>query len=226
MQRRKADATTIGQASIVEQQQSQDPRSVQLPPTPARPRGKRNSRNLPALVFFVFLLLLGIISILSPSSVERAEQDAAASAKELLREALAAEGQMEDFFHRQRLPPQRSLNVEDVAAGKQMTLDATEAMKRQPSKWVDGEKKLKIKLKELAELQKAGKELGVPVLTRWLGEDFPAWVPEGGDKDEWETKRKERYAAMAAEELVWRARTGEYLEKKADAKSKVSHETA
>jgi hypothetical protein len=177
-------------------------------------------------VFVVVLFMLGIMSILHPSAVERAEQDAADSAKELLREALVAEGQVEDFFNRQRLPPQRSLNVEDVAAGKKISMDATDAMKRQPSKWVDGEKKLKIKLKELEELQKSGKELGVPVLTRWLGEDFPAWVPEGGDKDEWEKKRKEKYAAMAEEEVLWRARTSEYFERNADGKPDVAHETA
>ena len=232
MQRRKAEAAsataaTTSHLSIGEQQQqSQDPRSV-VPPTTTRgrPRGKRNRSSLP-IVFVLIVVSVGLISILSPSTVEKAERDAADSAKEILKEAYVAEQQVEQYFHLQQLPPKRKVDLEDVTDGKQRSLDATEAMMRQPSSWVDGEKKLKLKLKELVEIQKAGKELGVPVLTRWLGNDFPAWVSEGMDKDAWEDKRKEKYAAMAKEEVLWRTKTQQYLEKAGDVTPEISHKTA
>ena len=238
MQRRKAEASatpaTTGHLSIAEQQQqqqqqqqlqSQDPRlAIPATTTRVRPRVKRSSNSLFSILVFI-VLLVGLISILSPSTVEKAEREAADSAKEILNEAYVAEQQMEHFFHRQ-LPPLQKVDVEDVAAGKQRSLDATDAMKRQPSKWVEGEKKLKLKLKGLVELQKEGKELGVPVLTRWLGDDFPAWVSEGMDKDAWESKRKERYAAMAGEEVLWRTKTRQFLEKNGDFEQEVAQEIA
>lgn len=80
---------------------------------------------------------------------------------------------------------------------------ATERMLQQSSKWVDGEKKLKSKLKELAVLQSQGKELGVPVATRWLGDDIPAWAGEGVDVEQWRKKVDARYAEMRKEEENW-----------------------
>jgi len=81
---------------------------------------------------------------------------------------------------------------------------ASERMAQQESKWVDGEKRLKQELKKLVALQQQGKELGVPVLTRWVGDDIPAWAGEGVDKDEWNAKVKARYDEMREEENRWR----------------------
>jgi hypothetical protein len=88
---------------------------------------------------------------------------------------------------------------------------ATQRMMQQESKWVDGEKKLKVKLKVLAERQKEGKDIGVPVLTRYLGEDIPAWPQEGMSKEEWQKKVDLKYAEMAEEEVVWKARVAAQL---------------
>lgn len=72
------------------------------------------------------------------------------------------------------------------------------------SKWVDGEKKLKAELKKLVELQKEGKEIGVPVLTRWLGDDIPAWAGTGVDVNEWNEKVSAAYTKMREEEEQWK----------------------
>lgn len=77
-------------------------------------------------------------------------------------------------------------------------------MELQSSTWVDGEKKLKKKLQVLYERQLKGEMLGVPVLTRWLGEDVPAWLEPGMDEEEWKRTVDRKYAEMAAEEEQWK----------------------
>ena len=74
------------------------------------------------------------------------------------------------------------------------------------SPWVEGEQRLKRELQKLVALQEQGKELGVPVLTRWLGEDIPAWAGEGVDRNEWDAKVQARYAEMRQDEERWRER--------------------
>jgi hypothetical protein len=131
-----------------------------------------------------------------------------------------SEKEMEHYNHHRQLPPRSedtsSFSKSDITISKkQHQIDANEAMKRQPSSWVDGEKKLKAKLKVLMARQQQGMDLGVPILTRWLGEDVPAWISEEGKaREEWEKIRKERYAAMAQEELEWRASIRQSLDKK------------
>lgn len=91
---------------------------------------------------------------------------------------------------------------------------ASSKMLKQDSKWVDGEKKLKLKLKELAKRQAQGLDIGVPVLTRYLGEDIPAWPDGTISKEDWEAKVKAKYAEMRKEEDEWRAKVGAILKTK------------
>ena len=148
-----------------------------------------------------------MVSFMSPSTVKKAEEEAVETTKEVLHNAYVAEQQMEDWFHHQQKPP-----IPEAPEDRQASLDATEAMKRQPSSWVDGEKKLKQMLKPLVERQRQGKDVGVPILTRYLGEDFPAWVPEGGNVEEWTKKRDAKYDEMRKEEEKWKSQVRKYLE--------------
>jgi hypothetical protein len=100
-----------------------------------------------------------------------------------------------------------------VVEDRRMSKEATEAMARQPSSWVDGEKKLKQKLKVLYERQQKGLELGVPILTRYVGEDIPAWVGPGVDEKEWRAKVDAKYEEMKEEEKKWIEEMKKIIEK-------------
>jgi hypothetical protein len=64
---------------------------------------------------------------------------------------------------------------------RRTTEEATAAMLKHPSKFVDEEKKLKRELEKLVVFQQQGKCLSVPVLTRWQGDTKPVWTcPEVG----------------------------------------------
>ena len=89
--------------------------------------------------------------------------------------------------------------------------DATKKMHEQESRWVDGEKALKEQLKKLAVLQSQGKEMGVPALTRYLGENFPAWAGEGVDRAKWEARRDAKYAEMRAAEDEWNRKIADII---------------
>jgi hypothetical protein len=91
---------------------------------------------------------------------------------------------------------------------------ATARMEAQSSKWVDGEKALKKKLQVLYDMQQKGENLGVPVLTRFLGEDFPAWVEPGMDAEEWKSKVDAKYVEMRAEEEVWKKEMQKLIEQR------------
>lgn len=80
--------------------------------------------------------------------------------------------------------------------------------------WVEGERKLKRALRELAARQARGLDIGVPVLTRWVGDDVPAW-PHGemADTATWKAAVEARYAAMRRDEEAWRTRMTEYLQR-------------
>eukprot|EP00980_Cylindrotheca_fusiformis_P014498 scaffold3875_cov123-Cylindrotheca_fusiformis.AAC.18 len=112
-----------------------------------------------------------------------------------------AEHKVQDWFHQQQQhPPIEGANPSDRSASDA----ATARMMAQSSKWVDGEKALKRQLKKLLEQQEKGENLGVPVLTRYLGEDFPAWVTPDMDEEQWKQKVAEKYQEMAKEEEAWK----------------------
>jgi hypothetical protein len=85
-------------------------------------------------------------------------------------------------------------------------------MRQQSSKWVDDEKKLKQALQVLVERQARGLDLGVPVLTRYLGAQIPAFYSKDDASlnqgiatvEEWNTLVQEKYTEMRNEEIRWR----------------------
>jgi len=159
--------------------------------SPSVRRGKkRGSEHQPAYVIIAVLGLLFLLWRLFPARVLQVEQEA----EYLAQKAIQAEQQVVDNLRHQQLPPRTSE-------------EATAAMLAQSSTWVDGEKKLKQKLKVLSEMQqKEGKLLGVPVLTRYLGEDVPAWVTPDMDEAAWKTTVEQKYADMRKEEEEWQQR--------------------
>jgi len=73
----------------------------------------------------------------------------------------------------ERLPP-RPVDGE----GKSLSKEASAAMLRAASTWVDGEKALKKGLVKLMENQRKGIDVGVDHLTRWMGDGVPLWTPK------------------------------------------------
>ncbi|MGK3735423.1 MAG: hypothetical protein ACI90V_002263 [Bacillariaceae sp.] len=108
----------------------------------------------------------------------------------------------------QNRPNRDTSNTDTISAGisnRASSDAATARMEAQSSRWVDGEKALKKKLQVLYDRQSNGKDLGVPVLTRYLGEDIPAWItPDIMDKDEWKKKVEDKYEEMRKEEEEWK----------------------
>lgn len=131
------------------------------------------------------------------------------------------EKEVEDLFyggvsHDQKAPiPEKNhadFSEEHHASNEQKKKAAGDRMLKQESTWVEGEKKLKKALKVLMEQQKNGKNLGVPVLTRWLGDDIPVWAPEGKEK-EWQAKVDAKYEEMKQEEIAWKENMLKIIEK-------------
>ena len=157
------------------------------------------------VILFLALCLIAISSwYVSPSTVSKLEDEAVAFG----RKALEAE---QAFLHphgqqKQQNPPDQLGRDTNYETGNDNFESATARMLAQDSTWVDGEKKLKAKLRELADRQQKGLDLGVPVLTRYLGEDIPAWVGEGVDEAEWRKQVDAKYAEMRQEEEEWKKR--------------------
>lgn len=204
MQRRKVDFNTAtGSVSGVNNNGSAI--------SPSKTSGKRARKNttkgmtlgnVVLGILIVASLLIGAATFFFPTQVETVEMTTAKKTKDFVHNAL----EMEKHLF------QGNNNAEEKPM-MQQPLDATAEMEKQPSSWVEGEKKLKQKLKVLFERQKEGKDLGVPVLTRWLGEDIPAWPGEGVDVKEWKKQVDAKYKEMAETEQKWRAEMKKFDER-------------
>ena len=155
------------------------------------------------------IMMVGIVvSVLYPKQLREAEEV-------LAKDVALAEHEMEGWMNSHGHGVGASAGGSSAVAGSgasAVEIDATEAMRSQPSSWVESEKKLKAQLKVLVERQKEGKDLGAPILTRYLGEDFKAWVSKGEDQEAWEKARDAKYAEMKAQEDKWKAKVRKYME--------------
>ena len=204
MQRRKVDLP----GSSKDHGRSGSNSSSQFSRKPRRNRGMTVGKFV-MIVLVAACLLAGAAMFFFPTQVQEVETETAKKTKDFVNNAFEMEQEMEKQFgnlllHRnQPIAIQPPLQADDT--NKQRTNEeATAEMEKQPSSWVDGEKKLKEKLKVLYERQKNGQDLGVPVLTRYLGEDIPAWPGEGVDEKEWKKQVDAKYREMAKEESKWR----------------------
>jgi hypothetical protein len=161
---------------------------------------KKKGTGLAPILAMIFLCL-AMMALASwyffPTAVVQVEEEAGRDIQAFAKTAIEAEHRVEDWF--QQNQGMAAVAYEDSNA-------ATARMLAQDSNWVDGERKLKKKLKELLEQQQEGKLLGAPVLTRWLGDDFPAWVGEGMKEEEWRANVDAKYAEMRKEEEVGQKR--------------------
>jgi len=197
---------------------------------PKNARFFRNVRNA-KLVYGIVgtALFFFLASYIFPSEVKEVEMG-----------AIHMEQQMEDYFkhkvgssstttttgqhqHQQQQQPIENGNQnqrqEEVSPNGEVSNVSHEAQESSSSSlsfstysWVEGEKKLKKCLKPLAERQKNGQDLGVPVLTRWLGDDIPCYVSQDVNKAEWEAKVKERYDQMRDENKKWQQQVKEHID--------------
>eukprot|EP00531_Pseudo-nitzschia_arenysensis_P013200 CAMPEP_0116155002 /NCGR_PEP_ID=MMETSP0329-20121206/22079_1 /TAXON_ID=697910 /ORGANISM="Pseudo-nitzschia arenysensis, Strain B593" /LENGTH=188 /DNA_ID=CAMNT_0003652015 /DNA_START=218 /DNA_END=784 /DNA_ORIENTATION=+ len=90
-----------------------------------------------------------------------------------------------------------------------------ETPKTKWSRWVEGEKALKKKLKILFNRQAKGQFLAAPVLTRYLGEEIPAYVGTPDSKlqeDEWKKLVDAKYQEMREEEEEWQKKMALFIE--------------
>mmetsp|Transcript_31397 Transcript_31397/g.46302 ORF Transcript_31397/g.46302 Transcript_31397/m.46302 type:complete len:203 (-) Transcript_31397:132-740(-) len=188
MQRRKVDASkSVGGDNVGLVTGSKPSRSLNNLSLSSRRNRKGSQQNVCFLIGVIALLIV-TLSFVSPKRFSELETD--------------VQDQFLSNFGEQQ-PPQLDSN-EKTQTDTTSSLHATRVMEKQPSEWVAGEKKLKEALKKLLKRQSEGKDLGVPILTRWLGDDFPAWPQEGQSTEEWEEKRKAKYEEMRKEEEAWR----------------------
>jgi hypothetical protein len=167
---------------------------------PPSRKGGGISGILVMIVIIAALIMIGAATFLSPQ-VQDAEINTARKTKDLIHSAIKIEQEMEkqvgDLFLYTK-------NEEFPVAKQENAEEATAEMEHHPSSWVNGEKKLKEKLKILHAKQQKGEELGVPVLTRYLGEDIPAWAGEGVNVEEWRKQVDAKYKEMEEQEKQWR----------------------
>lgn len=159
--------------------------------------GKKKVKIIP-VIFLIVFLAMAIMTVswqFFPEEVIKVEHEAEAMGHQIAEKAIQAEHNVEGWLQNHNAPS---------PAGRAASDAASQSMMQQSSKWVDGEKKLKKKLTELYEKQQQGELLGVPVLTRWLGDDFPAWVTPDMDEQKWRDDVAAKYKEMREEEEEWK----------------------
>jgi len=209
MQRRAATSSHASSSGPTHSSPSGPIRSL------ASRRGYGNKKHkLNPIVFVIAfaLLLMSLSWLFFPDRVVQVEHEAEAVGHQLADKALRAEHNVQDWIQHHG---GRSSNGAIPAPLDRSASDAASAaMLAQSSQWVDGEKKLKKKLTELYEKQQKGELLGVPVLTRWLGDDFPAWVTPGMDEQQWRKDVAEKYKQMRVEEDKWKEEMQKIIDKR------------
>jgi len=197
-------------------------------PRSGSPIPKIHDRRSPVtfLCKLLFVIVVGLpllISVVSkfspasvPSSIHNAEQkiyEAEQMVEQKMYEAeQIMEHEVQGLLAAKLVPPDPNHSDNLHHHRREESNVASEAMLKQSSSWVDGEKKLKKQLRALKERQMQGNDLGVPVLTRWLGNDIPAWPGEGIDVEEWRERVEARYAEMREEEEKWKEKVSKFME--------------
>jgi hypothetical protein len=172
-------------------------------------RTKKKKLNPVLMLILAAVLLLFVSVYFFPTEVE---QEAEYVGHELANRARQAEHKVEELLlHHQA---EGGGGGAAPAQGNDDGLDASARMLAQSSKWVDGEKALKKKLRVLSDLQQKGEYLGAQVLTRYLGDDFPAWVSKDVNEEEWRTNVKTKYAEMREEEEEWKIRMQQMIDQR------------
>ena len=184
--------------------------------------GNNNSISTYWLLLLAFLLTVANYQISAPPKVQQVEHDILEGAREAEH---VLEQEMRDWWgnnnNNKREPPsynnnQNTAEQQRRTASERMAAQQQQAGDSQQHSWVEGEKRLKRELQKLVALQQQGQELGVPVLTRWLGEDIPAWAGTGVDRDAWQAQVQERYQEMRLDEERWRDRVAATLQQQAE----------
>lgn len=118
------------------------------------------------------------------------------------------------------LQKQKELQKEEKDEPKSNSLETKkespkETSKTKSTRWVEGEKALKKNLKVLFDRQAKGQFLAAPVLTRYLGEEIPAYVGTPDSKmqeDEWKKLVEAKYQEMREEEEEWQKKMALFVE--------------
>lgn len=177
--------------------------------------GGRSGRFHPMLYVIGMVVIMMCVSwIYFPDEVLILEKEAEQVGQEWAQKAIHAEHDMEDWLHQSDTSTGSASTSGNQKKDQAASEAATARMMAQSSKWVDGEKALKRKLTELAEKQQKGELLGVPVLTRWLGDDYPAWVTPDMDEAKWRSDVAEKYKQMRQEEEEWKKQMQQIIDQK------------
>ena len=152
-----------------------------------------------------------------PAEVYKVEKDVEVVGHNLAVHAMEAEHEVENWVRNHQYTSSSSAAATGKVPRTETSKDATARMMAQSSKWMDGEKALRKQLQVLMDQQQHNNEnLGVPILTRYLGEDFPAFVTKDMNEQEWKQKVDEQYKQMRKEEEEWQIQMQQLMDNTQD----------